>query len=676
MISIIMDTVYLPYSMLISTAIETKYYKIVTRIFSKIKSFWVKVTRDDNIPNLPVVTKSHIEIPTPDQLDSEDMIELKSLKIEELRIGSDLSLAYRRIDFIPKSLAQSPGFNTISKVDLTECGICDLINLKYFINLEILVLDKNELTNISTCPALVNLHTLWCNNNKITDLKSFLYQCEDRFPKLNYLSIMRNPSVPSLISEDTGNFNLHPVISRSSSATTAANFVSNVADGCLVNTHIYKDFYRVAVLFTLPYLTILDGVDVSSAEKLMAERSGDRMFEKYFSEDKTVVNEDSPLWVWPDGYDPPESIVKSKHKMLLISNVQEYLDKAVPNFRELAESTYFDVNKRVICRYYESHKWQDSIPSSRIGNAILKTIYWRIAFPFPYYRIHTLTNELSTGFIVVAGRSYSGHPLVIMNFSRQRNISPADYTKLIIYSFERAIYLHMPKDLQSFYLLVDCLGLSYSHFPSMQTVQEIIDVLLHHYCGRLEKIFVFNTSWLTNKFYGMISYAISEVTKEKIKFISGGKDAIASALGAYINADQLPFHYGGSKDLYSAFSVERYLGEDVYVNNAECEDRVKGKDGDRGTMSYFNKGDDMSFIMGGIGEESEKDEEDMSGSEEEEGDAYSTSSSEESEVAVDIHMQEQGDELRKLNTVTDSIQQNTQTQTARRRRKIIRVLYS
>jgi len=55
--------------------------------------------------------------------ETEDMVELAALTIQDLRIDSDLSLAYRRIDYIPQPFAKSTGYNTISKVDLTECGI-------------------------------------------------------------------------------------------------------------------------------------------------------------------------------------------------------------------------------------------------------------------------------------------------------------------------------------------------------------------------------------------------------------------------------------------------------------------------------------------------------------------------------------------------------------------------
>lgn len=60
-------------------------------------------------------------------------------------MGDDLSLAYHNLKHIPLYLVCSQGVETIKSIDLTECGIKDLTNLKYFTSLESLVLDKNGL---------------------------------------------------------------------------------------------------------------------------------------------------------------------------------------------------------------------------------------------------------------------------------------------------------------------------------------------------------------------------------------------------------------------------------------------------------------------------------------------------------------------------------------------------
>ena len=84
-------------------------------------------------------------------------------------------------------------------MDLTECGITCLENLQYFPHLETLVLDKNHLIDLTRvrCPTLPHLTTLWCNNNDIQQLPTFLAHVTMRFPQLRYLSMMENPVVPS-----------------------------------------------------------------------------------------------------------------------------------------------------------------------------------------------------------------------------------------------------------------------------------------------------------------------------------------------------------------------------------------------------------------------------------------------------------------------------------------------
>ena len=43
------------------------------------------------------------------------------------------------------------------------------------------------------------VHTLWCNNNQISDLPTFLDSIQIKFPNLKFLSMMRNPACPGLM---------------------------------------------------------------------------------------------------------------------------------------------------------------------------------------------------------------------------------------------------------------------------------------------------------------------------------------------------------------------------------------------------------------------------------------------------------------------------------------------
>lgn len=70
----------------------------------------------------------------------------EKMNLKDFQSGEDLSLAFRSFYCIPNGIAKSRRAYTIKKVDLTETLITDMSNLKFFSNLQTLVLDKNELS--------------------------------------------------------------------------------------------------------------------------------------------------------------------------------------------------------------------------------------------------------------------------------------------------------------------------------------------------------------------------------------------------------------------------------------------------------------------------------------------------------------------------------------------------
>ena len=62
----------------------------------------------------------------------------------------------------------------VTHLDLTECNVQVLESLRVYQRLETLILDKNGLKGISSCPVVSSLETLWCNNNDIEDLAMFM----------------------------------------------------------------------------------------------------------------------------------------------------------------------------------------------------------------------------------------------------------------------------------------------------------------------------------------------------------------------------------------------------------------------------------------------------------------------------------------------------------------------
>ena len=119
----------------------------------------------------------------------------------------------------------------------------DLQTLKIFPQLQTLILDKNFLTGVDLCPPLPCLHTLWLNNNAICDLPGTMDAIGIRFPRLRHLSMMRNPACPGLM-----------------------DIVEPDLESCRL--------YRLYVLYRLPQLLYLDGIDVTDEERKEAKLRG------------------------------------------------------------------------------------------------------------------------------------------------------------------------------------------------------------------------------------------------------------------------------------------------------------------------------------------------------------------------------------------------------------------
>ena len=159
-----------------------------------------------------------------------------------LLADGSVSMAYNTFEQgIPLTLAKSS--SKVKKIDLTETSMRNFENLRYFSQVETIVLDKNGLSDISTCPELKTLRTLWCNNNEISDLPAFLDDICKKFPNLQYLSLMRNPACPGLM--DIANPDLEAI-----------------------------RLYRLYVLFRFPQLRMIDWEEVTESERDEAKRRG------------------------------------------------------------------------------------------------------------------------------------------------------------------------------------------------------------------------------------------------------------------------------------------------------------------------------------------------------------------------------------------------------------------
>ncbi|EFC43643.1 predicted protein [Naegleria gruberi] len=154
--------------------------------------------------------------------------------------GKHLSLVGKDISIIPSALFSRFGAS-IESLDFSFNNLKRVENLNRFTALKSLVLDNNSIDDVKHFPSLSNLETLWMNNNSIYDLDATIEACLQKFPKLIYLSLLKNPACPN---EFTGN-----------------------------DTDDYQH-YRLYVLYRMPNLKFLDSRQVTDEERKEAARRG------------------------------------------------------------------------------------------------------------------------------------------------------------------------------------------------------------------------------------------------------------------------------------------------------------------------------------------------------------------------------------------------------------------
>ncbi|XP_062512235.1 leucine-rich melanocyte differentiation-associated protein-like [Corticium candelabrum] len=149
-----------------------------------------------------------------------------------------LSLAYRGLTEVPKEVVASCSVE-LEELDLGNNRINDLRCLVHFGKMHSLILDRNELTSHTKLPFLPNLHTLWVNHNKISNLSVFVDNVAASCPNLAFLSMMNNEAAPSYFNQGT--------------------------------LEQYTDF-RHYVISRLPSLKVLDDTEITVEEREIAIR--------------------------------------------------------------------------------------------------------------------------------------------------------------------------------------------------------------------------------------------------------------------------------------------------------------------------------------------------------------------------------------------------------------------
>lgn len=102
----------------------------------------------------------------------------------------------------------------------------------------------------------------------------------------------------------------------------------------------------------------------------------------------------------------------------------------------------------------------------------------------------------------------------------------------------------------------------------MAIISEMSEILAKHMPRRLGVVFVVNVSYVVHWVYDMVSIAMSEVTRNKFRFISSSKDEMRRVIGDYIDLSVLPVEYGGrGPSPVQDYNVHEYLASDPYLSN-------------------------------------------------------------------------------------------------------------
>ncbi len=166
-------------------------------------------------------------------------------KIEHVSLSHSEVMEHQFLTLVQRDSV--PGAVPVTSLDLTQSCLNNKItflrHLESLTSLETIVLDKNELDNLIGFPPIPSLRCLWANNNCISDLVKFIDEVSYLFPFLEELSMLRNPACPGYMDIKQPD-------------------------------HDSIKMFRTYVVWRLPRLRVLDGINVTDVERIEAKHRG------------------------------------------------------------------------------------------------------------------------------------------------------------------------------------------------------------------------------------------------------------------------------------------------------------------------------------------------------------------------------------------------------------------
>ncbi|KAJ3113788.1 hypothetical protein HDU96_002927 [Phlyctochytrium bullatum] len=218
-----------------------------------------------------------------------------------------------------------------------------------------------------------------------------------------------------------------------------------------------------------------------------------------------------------------------------------------------------------LLRYLRATKW-DVKASGAFFDGMLyetrlsKTLQWRREYRPTEITSEEVEPESLTGKQFFTGFDKVGRPLFFLVPAKENTKTYDRQLRYVVYNLEKDLGITlMPYGIEQFTLVIDYENMSMMNATPLHVSKKFLQIIGDHYPERLGQAFMINPSWYLWVFFKLLGPFLDPVTKSKIHFVNISKQLEMNATGVkeehgtagwtnilfYVDADQLPKHYGG-----------------------------------------------------------------------------------------------------------------------------------
>jgi hypothetical protein len=211
-----------------------------------------------------------------------------------------------------------------------------------------------------------------------------------------------------------------------------------------------------------------------------------------------------------------------------LKKVYDVLSKEVLQNKDLmrrANATHLNVNPHLIYRYMTAVDWAKKYNGRSYEEAITDTIEWREQSGITTIDTSLISHLITSGLGYTNGCDKYGRAIVYVKIGRNPKLETRDtYTKLLMYTVERADRMCVENGCGEFVSIIDLDGFKFTSNIPLRMIKEAINVLKQHYPYRLGGVYIINGSPAFSFFWNMIKPLVPRKVLVKT-FVVGKKDA-------------------------------------------------------------------------------------------------------------------------------------------------------